>query len=83
MDIGDLLSKGFDYIVSGGFKGIIALLLIIIGCLLWDRKHLQENLEKKEEKIEEILDNYYKGNMTLSEALSGLKILLAEIKSKL
>lgn len=83
MDIGDLLSKGFDYIVSGGFKGIIALLLIFIGLLLWDRKHLQENLEKKEEKIEEILDNYYKGNLTLSEALSGLKVLLAEIKSKL
>lgn len=83
MDIGDLLSKGFDYIVSGGFKGIIALLLIFIGLLLWDRKHLQENLEKKEEKIEEILDNYYRGNLTLSEALSGLKVLLAEIKSKL
>lgn len=83
MDVGDILSKGFDYIVSGGYKGIIALLMIIIGLLLVERKRLQANLEKKEEKIEEILDNYYKGNLTLSEALSGLKVLLAEIKSKL
>lgn len=79
----DLLSKGFDYIVSGGVKGVLALLSLFIAVLLWDRKSLQENLEKKEEKIEEILDNYYKGNLTLSEALAGLKVLLSEIKSKL
>lgn len=83
MDIGDILGKVFDYIVSGGFKGIIALLVCFIALLIWDRKHLQENLEKKEEKIEEILDNYYRSNITLGDALNGLKILLAEIKAKL
>lgn len=79
----EFITKGLDYLMSGGFKGIIMILVAIIVALLWDRKNLVENIEKKEEKIDEIIDNYYKGNMTLTEALSGLKILLSEIKSKL
>lgn len=83
MDMGDLIGKGFDYIVSGGTKGVVALLISIIVALVWDRKRLQDSLEKKDGKIQEIIDNYHKGNMTMVEAFAGLKILLSEIKSKL
>ena len=40
-------------------------------------------IEKKDEKLEKIVDDYYKGNITLSDALTSLKIVLYEIKAKL
>lgn len=84
MDITALLSKLMDVIFSGGGdKGITAILLIIVGALWYERRNLIKNLQQKDEKVSEILENYYKGNLTLSEALSGLRSLLAEIKSKL
>lgn len=56
---------------------------VIILYLLNERKHLKEDNKKKEEKIDRIVDDYYRGNLTLTEALNSLKIVLFEIKSKL
>lgn len=69
--------------LSGGQGAITAILLGAIGFLLWDRKRLTETINKKDEKIEKIIDDYYKGNLTLTEALNGLKMVLMEIKVKL
>jgi F0F1-type ATP synthase membrane subunit b/b' len=69
--------------LSGGQGAITAILLAAIGFLLWDRKRLTDIINKKDEKIEKIIDDYYRGNLTLTEALNGLKMVLMEIKVKL
>ena len=56
---------------------------VIIMFLLNERKALQAENKKKEEKIDKIVDDYYRGNLTLTEALNSLKLVLFEIKGKL
>jgi len=78
-----LLVAFFTALLAGGPGALIALLVLIIGFLVWERKKLTDTINKKDEKIEKIIDDYYKGNLTLTEALNGLKTVLIEIKSKL
>lgn len=73
----------FDVVISGGPQSVISILMVIIAGLVWDRTRLQNNLNKKDDKIEEVIDNYYKGNTSLTDALNSLKVLLSEIKSKM
>lgn len=70
-------------LLGGGPGAVIALLVGAIVLLIWDRRKLLESIDKKEEKIEKIIDDYYRGNLTLTEALNGLKLVLMEIKGKL
>lgn len=70
-------------LVSGGPNAIIAVLVLAIIMLVLERRRLLKKLDKNEEKIDKIIDDYYKGNMTLSEALNSLKLVLYEIKGKL
>lgn len=68
---------------SGGPAALIAVLILIIGFLFYERTRLLKEVEKKDEKLEKIIDDYYKGNMTISEAFNSLKLVLYEIKGKL
>lgn len=70
-------------VFSGGPEAIIAVLMLGITLLLFERKRLLDQLSKKEEKMEKIVDDYYRGNITLSEALNNLKGVLYEIKGKI
>lgn len=79
----ELLKLLVENIATGGSVAIITLLLLFVGLLIWDRRRLIKDLDKKEEKIDKIIDDYYKGNMTLTDALNGLKLVLVEIKAKL
>lgn len=56
---------------------------VIIMFLLNERKALVAENKKKEEKIDKIVDDYYRGNLTLTEALNSLKLVLFEIKGKI
>ena len=78
-----LIQKLLDTLLAGGPAAIVAILVFMIIALLWERHRLLGEITKKDEKIEKIIDDYYKGNMTLSEALISLKLVLYEIKSKL
>lgn len=70
-------------LLAGGPTAIIAVLVMAIIMLVMERRRLLKKLDKNEEKIDKIIDDYYKGNMTLSEALNSLKLVLYEIKGKL
>lgn len=68
-------------LLGGGPGAITALYIAAITFLVWDRKRLHELISKKDDKLEKIVDDYYRGNSTLSEALNGLKSILDDIKS--
>lgn len=70
-------------IMDGGPGAIVTLLLAIIGWLIWERRGLKMENEKKDAKLDKILEDYHKGNITIAEAFNSLKIVLAEIKGKL
>jgi len=72
-----------DQLVAGGPKGFIIFLVIIIVCLLFDRNRLLKEINTKNARIDEIVDSYYKGNLTLAEALNSLKNVLYELKGQI
>lgn len=78
-----IIQKIMEAVLGGGPTAIIALLLALLGGLIWDRKRLTTALDKKDKKIEQIVDDYHKGNITLVEALNSLKMVMVEIKAKL
>ena len=78
-----IVEKLLTAMIEGGPPAVIAVLLLVIVGLIFERKRLLAELIKKDEKIDKIIDDYYKGNMTLSDALNSLKMVLYEIKSKL
>jgi hypothetical protein len=78
-----LIEKFFGAILGGGPQAIIAVLIIFILILWFERKRLLAEIEKKDDKIDRIIEDYTKGNVTLSEALNSLKFVLFEIKGKL
>jgi hypothetical protein len=80
----DMIASGLlATLVTGGTSGVIALLLLIITGLLWDRRRVFADNAKKDAKLDAMIDNYYKSNMAVGEALNSIKIVLAEISVKL
>lgn len=70
-------------LADGGTGAIICILFLIVIFLFWERHRLQKALDHKDVKMEKIISDYYRGNITLTEALNELRIILAEIKGKL
>lgn len=70
-------------LLGGGPQAIIAILLLFITLLIMDRRRILKEVERKDEKIEKIVDDYYSGNKTLTEALTSLKLVLFEIKARI
>jgi hypothetical protein len=78
-----LIEKLIGALLGGGPQAIIAILLLFITVLILDRRRLVKEIEKKDDRIDKIVDDYHKGNLTLSETLGSLKIVLYEIKSRI
>lgn len=78
-----LINTILTILADGGATAIICILFLIVAFLFWDRLRLLKDLDKKDEKMEKIIEDYYRGNITLTEALNELRIILAEIKGKL
>jgi len=70
-------------LLAGGPPGIIALLMLVVAGLLWDRRRIFTDNARKDQKIDMLIENYYKSSMAVGEALSSIKIVLAEISAKL
>lgn len=79
----DIIKSVVELIAKGGDGALTAVLLGMIGLLAWYCWRLTKQLEKKDEKIYKILDDYSKNNITITEAMNGLKMVLIEIKAKL
>lgn len=79
----EALTPVFLNILSHGGPEVVAILIFIIGMLLYDRRRLLHELERKEARIDKIVDDYHQGNITLAEALNSLKMVLVEIKATL
>jgi len=56
---------------------------LIIWHLLEENKRLKADNQKKDERIDKIVEDYHRGNLTLTEALNSLKLVLFEIKGKI
>jgi len=80
--VDSIITNLIAILVSGGPQAVIAVLVLFIVLLLLDRKRLNAELSKKDIKLDKIIEDYYKGNLTLSEALNSLKLVLYEIKAK-
>ena len=79
-DIITFLIKSID---NGGSAGVISILLLIVGYCIWDKRNMSKSLEAKDEKIDKIINDYYKITMQVSETIKSLKQVLLEIRSKL
>lgn len=79
----NIIEKLIGALLGGGPQAIIAILLLMITLLILDRRRILKEVERKDEKIEKIVDDYYSGNKTLTESLTSLRMVLLEIKSRI
>lgn len=74
--------KLVDHFISGGPQAVIAILLLVIGALVWDRMRMVAELKRKDERLDQIVDDFHEGHRVLAEALAALRIALIEMRSK-
>lgn len=86
----EIITTGIQALMGGGPEAIVFGLIIVIVLILVDRQRLLSSLSKKDkligkkdEKIDQIIEDYYRGNMTLADALNQLRNVLTDIKSKI
>lgn len=65
---------------TGGPAGIIAFLVVVVIILLREISRLHAEISRKDDKYGEVIEDYYKGSLSLAEALNSFKALLLEIK---
>lgn len=75
--------KFVEILLVGDMRAVVLILVAVIAALIWDRLKLVKQLASKDERIEKILDEYHKGNLTLAEALNNVRLVLYEIKGKM
>jgi hypothetical protein len=76
--IGNLITV----LLQGGPE-VVAVLLLFILLLLFDRKRLLSEVARKDARIDKIVDDYHSGSITMAEAMNSLRMLLFELKSRL
>lgn len=86
----DFFATAIKALVTGGPEAIIFGLVMVIVLILMDRQRLiaalskkDDLISKKDEKIDQIVEDYYRGNMTLADALTQLRNVLTDIKSRI
>lgn len=76
--IGNLIA-----IVLQGGPEVVAVLMLFIVLLLFERKRLLSEVAKKDARIDKMTEDYHVSSLTLAEALNSLKMVLFELKSHL
>ena len=84
MNVSQIITHMIPQLLAGGGPQVVILLLMGIVAFFWfERKRLLDEIKRKDDKIEKIIDDYQKGNTTLTDAFTQLRIVLAEIRAKL
>ena len=89
----DVIKVVVSSIIAGGNGAVVAILVSIIGLLVWDRRALVKSISDTTQKvfdakdsesksIREIVDRYHQGNLDLIQALNEIKLVLMTIQSK-
>lgn len=89
----DEIQSFATFLSHGGVAAIMAVLIGVVLVLAWERTRLLSRVEeltaqiiegKKEEmeKVWEIIDLYYQGNINLVTTLAEIKGVLSEIRRK-
>lgn len=69
---------------GGTTAEILCIVFLAMVAYLWhENRSLKSQIAAKEEKIDKIMNDYQQGNLTLTEALNSLKLVLYEIKGKI
>jgi uncharacterized membrane protein YqiK len=76
--IGNLIA-----ILLQGGPEVVAVLILFIVLLLFERKRLISEVSRKDARIDKVTEDYHVGSLTLAEALNSLKMVLFELKSHL
>jgi uncharacterized membrane protein YqgA involved in biofilm formation len=94
----EIVTKLINVIVNGGSSSIIAILLLAIGYLVYEkiqleRKHreildklekiMTENHDSDSRALLDIIDRYHAGQMSVVDAIQQLHVLLARIDGRL
>ena len=86
-DLNNLLITLVNSILSGGSTAITAILLIIIGYLIYDRNKLLKEkdalLKKNEEFLVKIIEKYYESRIETTKSNDAIMIVLSQIENKL
>ena len=82
-----LIEKLVTTVLSGGAAGIVSLLLLIVGFLIWERvkmmKELNDRTKENRDTLLEVIDKYHEGHMSIIEAINEIKLVLAKIEGRL
>jgi hypothetical protein len=76
-----ILQQLITITVGGGVQAVTALLFMVIVAVCMDRKRLIAENKAKAERIDKIIDDYYKASLQISEALVSIKQFI-ELKMK-
>ena len=79
----DIIEKLITAVLGGGTQSVIAILLLVIGYLLYDKMVTNKVVQDLQNKNEKITGNFYDSSMKTNEIMIGLKQVLMEILSKL
>jgi hypothetical protein len=68
-----ILQQLITVAVGGGAQAVTALLFMVIVAVCLDRKRLIAENKAKTDRIDKIIDDYYKASLQVSEALVSIK----------
>lgn len=83
MDFGKIVNDMLSKIFSGDSNSVIAVLVIVIAGLVYDRLRIVKKIEEQDQKKDQMVEEYYKATITIADAFNSLKVVLNELKSKL
>ena len=63
-------------LLGGSGQAVTAVLIVTIIGLLTDRRRMIADMKAKEARIDRMIDDYYKANIQVTEALGSIKQLL-------
>lgn len=82
MDL-DTIFTSIAAILTGGTSGIVVLLLLCAGCLIWLYLQERKRTAKLETRVNDIVDKYYQNQQDAVQSMSKLAEVLNELRSEI